>query len=322
MGSSYSSIRISNFDTNIRIDNNKTFQIPYRNLIDHVVLLRQVIAHPEMMRQGELLNSFIEDYCRRMSQQTMTTKYQQRRLPWQIEWIWHVHRLHPVAYNNDCTKQLPSRRLVDKKYIRLRMKEEHRKYHSPVPSGSIKSHSTFVPSLDLASAVLRQRDFLEKFKQHSLFTMNSVTMTRPIFEDMVQKYLSFLKLAKQNELIVPTFEIDLIWHTHMRFPSNYQIVSTALCGYLLDHNDSIEKRILDDAYRKTADRWKTTYGVDYGKTIDKDKLKTSEYVSSCAMIVTPGAFYSSRTDGGGCGGVAGCGGGGCGGGGCGGCGGG
>lgn len=95
MGSSHSSIRITNFDTNIRIGNKKTFKIPYRNLVDHVVLLRQVIAHPEIMQQGEVLNSFIEDYCKRMSQQQMKTKYQQRRLPWQIEWIWHVHRLHP-----------------------------------------------------------------------------------------------------------------------------------------------------------------------------------------------------------------------------------
>jgi hypothetical protein len=53
-----------------------------------------MIAHPEMM-QEERLNRFIEEYCRRMSQQEMTTKHQQRRLPWRIEWIWHVHRLHP-----------------------------------------------------------------------------------------------------------------------------------------------------------------------------------------------------------------------------------
>jgi len=26
---------------------------------------------------------------------------------------------------------------------------------------------------------------------------------------------------------------------HLRFPSSYQIISTTLCGFLLDHDDSI-----------------------------------------------------------------------------------
>jgi hypothetical protein len=43
----------------------------------------------------------------------LRTEKQQSKLPWQIEWIWHVHRLHPLEYLNDCTKQL-SHRLVDK----------------------------------------------------------------------------------------------------------------------------------------------------------------------------------------------------------------
>ncbi len=89
--------------------------------------------------------------------------------------------------------------------------------------------------------------------------MNLRWMSRETFKRMLQNYLSFMKLAKQNELIVPTFEIDLIWHTHMRFPSSYQIISTALCGFLLDHDDSIQNGILIDAYQKTADRWKTNY---------------------------------------------------------------
>ncbi|CAF3620771.1 unnamed protein product [Rotaria sp. Silwood1] len=140
-------------------------------------------------------------------------------------------------------------------------------------------------------------------------------LNRNLFEQMVQNYISFLKLAKIDEIIVPTFDIDLIWHTHMRFPLSYQNTSKALCGFLLDHDDSLENDILVDAYQKTAEQWKMTYKVDYGKDIDKDNLRTSQYVSSCAIIMAPVVIYSSSGCGGGGGGGGGCGGGGGGGGG-------
>ncbi|CAF4698777.1 unnamed protein product [Rotaria sp. Silwood1] len=91
---------------------------------------------------------------------------------------------------------------------------------------------------------------------------------------MVQNYISFLKLAKKDEIIIPTFDTDLIWHTHIRYPSSYQMMSTAPCGFLLDHDDSLKNDILDDAYQKTAEQWKMT-------------------TSSCAMIVAPVVIYSS-----------------------------
>ncbi|CAF0919783.1 unnamed protein product, partial [Adineta steineri] len=221
-----------------------------------------------------------------MAYQAFTTRRQQQKLPWQIEWIWHVHRLHPIAYSNDCIDQLPDHKVVDKKYIRSTMKK-HQHYHSFIPFKSIKHQSKFVPSLDLASAVLRQIDFLQKFQKHNLFSMNLLKMNRDSFEKMVQNYVSFVKLANNNGIIVPTFEIDLIWHTYMRFPSSYQETSIALCGFLLNHDDSIEDNVLTDGYQKTADRWKSTYNVDYGKNIDRDNLKTSQYLSSCAMIIAP-----------------------------------
>ncbi|CAF5138157.1 unnamed protein product, partial [Rotaria sp. Silwood1] len=109
-------------------------------------------------------------------------------------------------------------------------------------------------------------------------------MDRSQFEHLVQNYISFMKLAQKNHMIVPTFDIDLIWHTHMRYPSQYQSVSTALCGFILDHNDAIESNILSDAYQKTAERWEKTYKSEYGHNIDRKNLETSQYMSSCAMV--------------------------------------
>jgi hypothetical protein len=79
----------------------KKFRIPYADLIDHVLLLRQVMSHPEMTQRGPMLDYFIKDYCKRMAQKEMTTKHQQLKLPWQVEWIWHVHR-HPMHSFHQC----------------------------------------------------------------------------------------------------------------------------------------------------------------------------------------------------------------------------
>ena len=69
---------------------------------------------------------------------------------------------------------------------------------------------------------------------------------------MVRNYVSFMKLAGKHEMIVPTFNIDLIWHTHMRFPTRYREFSKTMCGFVLDHNDSIQKDKLKDGYKKNC----------------------------------------------------------------------
>ncbi len=103
--------------------------------------------------------------------------------------------------------------------------------------------------------------------------MNLKKVNELKFNNFVQNYVSFLKLADKNEVIVPTFEIDLICHTHMRYPLQYQQFSLTLCGFILDHDDSIESYVLTDAYQITAHRWKQTYQSAYGKNINRQYLQ-------------------------------------------------
>ena len=133
------------------------------------------------------------------------------------------------------------------------IKNRHKKRRSKVAFTSIDSAVTFHPSIDLTQAVVRQRDFLNKFVQHDLYKAEFTRADSLYFERAVQNYASFLKLARKGEIIVPTFEIDLIWHSHMRRPLHYQTVATALCGFILDHDDSIEQNLLTDNYQRTAD---------------------------------------------------------------------
>jgi hypothetical protein len=96
-------------------------------------------------------------------------------------------------------------------------------------------------------------------------------------------------------MIVPTFDSDLIWHTHMRYPSDYHAFSKAVCGFILDHDDSIESSILSDAFQSTANQWKQTYKTEYGTNVDRKHLITSLYPSSCAVVFSP-VFISTSIE--------------------------
>jgi hypothetical protein len=101
MGNS-SSDSIKNYTARIETKDEKIFKISYHSLVEYILLLRKVIHHPEMRKEGPLLDSFIQNYCQRMARGEMRTEDQQLKLPWEIEWIWHVNRLYPLTYLNDC----------------------------------------------------------------------------------------------------------------------------------------------------------------------------------------------------------------------------
>jgi hypothetical protein len=92
---------------------------------------------------------------------------------------------------------------------------------------------------------------------------------------------------------VPTFDIDLIWHTNMRYPSDYHAFTKVECGFILNHDDSIESSILSDAFQSTAKRGKQTYQTEYGTHVYRKHLITSPYPSSCAVVFAPILIFIS-----------------------------
>jgi len=286
-----SSSSIKNYIVNIQTKDRKFFQISYHSLVEHILLLRHVIKHQEMTKEGPMLDFFIRDYCQRMIDGEMKTEEQQSRIPWQTDWIWHIHRLHPLHYLNDCKKQLRDG-IVQKKtinFIQNHLEKENFKTNFSSP----KSYFLFDPFVDLRKAIIQQNEFLKKFQKHRFYSYDFQQVNELQFQNLVQDYVSFVKLAKKNEMIVPTFDIDLIWHTHMRYPSDYQEFSLALCGFILDHDDAIESSTLTNAYQRTADQWKERYQSEYGKNVERKHLETSLYLSSCAMISNPVSVSSA-----------------------------
>ena len=119
---------------------------------------------------------------------------------------------------------------------------------------------------DIAAAAERQRTFLW---QVSGPNFNNDEFLR----HGVDNYVRFLHLrrADPGQFIVPTYQIDLMWHTHMLLGTEKYLRGTQeMCGTEapLDHDDSVNDRSsaetkLNVSTQQTKDLWRKTYGFDF-----------------------------------------------------------
>ncbi|KAF4501102.1 hypothetical protein FAGAP_2687 [Fusarium agapanthi] len=113
----------------------------------------------------------------------------------------------------------------------------------------------------LRDAVIRQASFVDK--------MNSFMWIRsPAFEGTIRRaiarYQNFCKLLKISKTtVVPTLDIDLIWHTHQCMAKHYGQAMKVLAGKFVNHDDTIEKPQLGDGFGETRRLYRVYFGQEY-----------------------------------------------------------
>ena len=273
--------------------------------------------------------------------------------PPDVAWLWHCHRLAPVIYENYTMKRFgciietnTPFDFQDEKSDDAASVATQNAWFNKYPDKLFflvkgeKDENTFSPALvggfDLVASCLRQNTFLWQ-------------ISRPYFRDASflreaeKQYYKFLALKNDDDddgdsrpqkqhALIPTFPIDLMWHTHMLVSiQNYNKECLAIRGEKFHHDDSFDDRTaggeLDVSFTRTCRLWEKVYGESYvvpgamyrgeppaayfDKTWNSLLLKVGKDAEDCTPCPAAGC-------GGGCGnrGGAGCGGG-CGGGGCG-----
>jgi Glycine-rich domain-containing protein-like len=97
-------------------------------------------------------------------------------------------------------------------------------------------------------------------------------MDQDFLEEGVDNYCKFLRLTpvgRQLEIVlVPTYQIDLMWHTHMLFSLDaYNSDCMRIMGSTMSHDDSLTDRsengLLDTSFKATRGLWIQAYGKDY-----------------------------------------------------------
>ncbi|XP_076883208.1 glycine-rich domain-containing protein 1-like [Bidens hawaiensis] len=164
-----------------------------------------------------------------------------------------IFRLNPVRYMVDCIELFG--KILDQGCVAVssidgtcrKQTEEIWKKKYPQEAYELEfgfknddqTHSTNLQSTnyDLVAAVKRQSSFFHKVS-------SSIFMGDLYLEEVVKRYKGFLHLVRKNiekmlgNPIVPTYDIDLIWHTHQLSPRSYCKDVMALVGQVLHHDDN------------------------------------------------------------------------------------
>lgn len=92
-------------------------------------------------------------------------------------------------------------------------------------------------------------------------------------EGAVARYKGFVYLIKRNKersirsCCVPTYDIDLIWHSHQLQPVSYCKDLVKILGKVLEHDDTDSDRTkgskLDVGFSGTTKQWEETFGSRY-----------------------------------------------------------
>ncbi|KAK4769183.1 hypothetical protein SAY86_027333 [Trapa natans] len=205
-------------------------------------------------------------------------------VPLDCEWVWHCHRLNPVQYKSDCEKLYG--RILDNvnvvssiqgicasktKEIWSEMYEEPYELDLTTVTEDITekvSRLENCTTYDLVSAVKRQSPFFYQVSRphinHGLF-----------LQEAASRYQGFLHLIRRNkersikQFCVPTYDIDLMWHTHQLHPLSYCNNLMKILGKVLEHDDMDSDRTkgkkLDTGFSGTTAQWEQTFGTRYWK---------------------------------------------------------
>ncbi|KAK9670141.1 hypothetical protein RND81_13G180500 [Saponaria officinalis] len=207
-------------------------------------------------------------------------------VPLDCELIWHCHRLNPIQYKIDC-QRLYGRILTNHKVISSIQTTSK----SSTEAIWNKMYPDEPYELDLlrpfSEDVMKNRSENDKFTNYDLiaavkrqmnFTYQACrpSMSDDLFlQEALCRYKGFLHIIRSNRktnqqrFSVPTYDIDLMWHTHQLYPDSYCKDTIELVGSVVQHNDSDPDKSkgskLDIGYQETTKQWQQMFGSSYWK---------------------------------------------------------
>jgi hypothetical protein len=81
----------------------------------------------------------------------------------------------------------------------------------------------------------------------------------------VARYDRFLSLFAlyPGEMLVPTLDIDLVWHTHQLSAARYERDMRARVGRFVNHDDTVGQGTLQGGRDRTREVWQIRVGGEY-----------------------------------------------------------
>ncbi|KAK0640824.1 hypothetical protein B0T16DRAFT_460967 [Cercophora newfieldiana] len=116
----------------------------------------------------------------------------------------------------------------------------------------------------LRDAVIRQNSFIDKMNSHLWIRSPALQST---LTHAIARYTNFLLLMRRNKgtMLVPTVDIDLVWHTHQCAAWGYVVGVKERVGRFVNHDDDLEKGVLSNGAGDTRKLWRLAFGSEYRK---------------------------------------------------------
>jgi hypothetical protein len=86
-------------------------------------------------------------------------------------------------------------------------------------------------------------------------------------EKAIKKYERFFDIASThpNQVVTPTLDVDLAWHTHQLSPQSYFRYAVGKTGVFTDHNDKIDEDKLAISFDWMSKVYQKKYGETYSE---------------------------------------------------------
>jgi hypothetical protein len=97
-----------------------------------------------------------------------------------------------------------------------------------------------------------------------------------------ERYRKFLILKSENPSlnVVPTLDIDLVWHAHMLDHQGYVKDCMEKFGKIFNHKDDYNDEVLKNNFQNTSDVWEKRFNETYVEKKKKGQENSSS--SGCA----------------------------------------
>jgi len=185
----------------------------------------------------------------------------------EVELVWRVHALNPVHYVKDCLRrfgkviphQSDNPNAVYPAHSQQEFRKKVLKNEAPQRTGFITRN------LVMTDAIKRQCNFVQK-----MVDLDKGKMTASQYvEAAIDRYEKFLNVAWSQDKpkglrVVPTLNVDLIWHSHQLDPVGYQsfCVWNSPDHKMMGHDDNVEESVLEQNADDTKAFWKKKYGEE------------------------------------------------------------
>ncbi|RPA96828.1 hypothetical protein L873DRAFT_1829279 [Choiromyces venosus 120613-1] len=145
-------------------------------------------------------------------------------------------------------------------------------------------------AIHLVGAVIRQGSFVEKMAEIDWLHSPAIVDT---IEAATRKFERFMDMIKNHpsQCVVPTLNVDLIWHTLMGNPVNYWKYTVGLTEKFIGHDDKIDEARLGEAYAWTCEKYEKLHML----VLRSNPLPLPIHYETLLLLKTPSSARRPRS---------------------------